>query len=118
MVFINVAICWSSVEPKTFSTIVASVYSPATTGMMSQRVMNLMSSSTTRFDGSAIATVSERPSRLSGITRCFCAISAVIIFAIFGSTSNRERSTAGMRCCFASTFVRSISGMKPIFTSV
>ena len=64
--------------------------------------MNLRSSSTPRFDGSAIATVSVRPSRLSGRTRCFCARSAGIIFAIFGSTSNRDRSTAGMRCCFAS----------------
>ena len=45
--------------------------------------MNLRSSSTPRFDGSAIATVSVRPSRLSGMTRFFCARSAGIIFAIF-----------------------------------
>ena len=74
--------------------------------------MNLRSSSTPRFDGSAIATVSVRPSRLSGRTRCFVASSFGIIFAIFGSTSNRDRSTAGILCCLASIFVSSTSAQE------
>ncbi len=64
-----------------------------------------------RFVGSAIATVSVRPSRLSGSTRFLVASSPGISLAILGSTSNLERSTAGMRYCRASILVSSISGM-------
>ena len=71
--------------------------------------MNLRSSSTPRFVGSAIATVSVRPSRLSGRTRCLIARSAGISFAMRGSTSNRERSTAGILNWRASIFVSSVS---------
>ena len=66
--------------------------------------------------GSAIATVSVRPSFLSGRTRCFSAISAGIILTIFGSTSKRERSTAGIRYWRASILVISVSWTKPSFT--
>jgi len=71
------------------------VYSPAITGKTSYRVMNLRSSMTPRFVGSAIATVRTRPFRLRGNTKCVVARSAGINLAILGSTSNFDRSTAG-----------------------
>ena len=98
-----------SVASKIFSSAFLIVNSPAITGKMSYRVMNLRSSSTPRFVGSAIATVSVRPSRLSGSTRCFNARSPGISFAIRGSTSNLDRSTAGILNCRASILVNSVS---------
>ncbi len=71
--------------------------------------MNLMSSIAVTLFGSAIATVSVRPSRLSGSTVCFVATSGGSSFRILGSTSKRERSTAGMRYCRASILEISVS---------
>ena len=67
--------------------------------------------------GSATATVSVRPSRLSGSTRCLAATSAGTSLSTRGSTSNRLRSTAGMRNCRASVRVRSTSWRIPSLTS-
>src|SRR6267378_4092539 len=75
------------------------------TGKTSQRVMNLMSSIAVTLLGSAMATVSVRPSRFRGSTVCLVAMSGGMSFRIFASTSNRDRSTAGMRYCRASIFL-------------
>ena len=66
--------------------------------------------------GSAMATVSVRPSRLSGSTTPFVAMSAGTSLRILGSTSNRDRSTAGIRYWRARTLVISSSGTSPSFT--
>ena len=79
--------------------------------------MNLRSSTTPRFDGSAIATVSCRPSRLSGSTVCFDASSAGISLSSFVSISNLARSTAGIRNCRASMRTTSVSLTNPILTT-
>ncbi len=95
-----------------------SVYSPAITGKMSKRVMNLRSSMTVTLLGLAIAHVRVRPSRFSGSTLCFTATSGGISLMILGSTSNRARSTAGTRYWRASILVISTSCTSPSFTKV
>ena len=64
-----------------------------------------------------MATVSVRPSRLSGSTTCLVARSEGISLRILGSTSKRDRSTAGIRYCRARILVISSSGTSPSLTS-
>src|SRR5690348_301652 len=80
--------------------------------------MNLRSSIAVTLFGSVIATVRVRPSRFRGRTACLIATSGGISLMIFGSTSKRDRSTAGIRYCRASILEISVSSTKPSFTRV